>query len=267
VNTTAFGQIQALDHVGLEEMTVAADLQTRRDRKYLVAQSSLGDLIDLLGTGTRALEISGIRTFRYSSLYFDTVDLDCYLAAARGRPRRCKVRTRSYLDTERCVLEVKTRDRQGRTVKHRHPYALDDRDGLTDEGRRWVAEFDEVGPIGPHLIPMLTTSYRRTSLLLPDGRGRVTIDIDVACDQPDGNSVSLPDVAFVETKTAGPPCDVDRALWRSGSRPVAVSKYCAGLAALHPDLPANRWHRVLSRSFGLGSMTSPTRTPPATAPA
>jgi hypothetical protein len=242
--------IGSLDPVGLDEITAAADLQTREDRKYLVDRSALAPLVQGLGVGARILDIGGLRTFRYSSLYFDTSDLACYLDAARSRPRRFKVRTRSYLDSDRCALEVKTRDGHGRTVKHRHPYAIEDRDRLTADGRSWLAEVDQVGEAVHRLFPTLVTSYQRTSLLLPDGAGRVTIDLDVVCEKPGSGSVGFADLAFVETKTLGPPCAVDRALWRSGSRPVVVSKYCTGLAALQPDLPANRWHRVLLHVLG-----------------
>jgi hypothetical protein len=249
----AFEALGSLDPVSLDEITASADLQTREDRKYLVDQSSLLHLVQGLGQGVRVLAIDGVRGFRYESLYFDTPDLISYLDAAHARPRRFKVRTRSYLDSDRCALEVKTRDRHGRTVKHRRSYAIADRNRLTADGRQWVADIAQFGQVVHRLAPMLTTSYRRTSLLLPQGGGRVTLDVDVVCHQPGGGSVSLPDLVFVETKTTGAPCAVDRVLWKSGSRPVAVSKYCTGLAALHPDLPANRWHRVLRRSFGRDS--------------
>jgi hypothetical protein len=35
-----------------------------------------------------------------------------------------------------------------------------------------------------------------------------------------------------------------------GVRPVSVSKYCVGVAALHPELPSNPWRRTLRRYFG-----------------
>lgn len=43
------------------------------------------------------------------------------------------------------------------------------------------------------------------------------------------------------------PTELDRLLWRRGHRPVCLSKYGAGLAALTPDLPDEKWHRVLTR--------------------
>ena len=53
-------------------------------------------------------------------------------------------------------------------------------------------------------------------------------------------------MAIVESKTAGPPSPVDRILWSMGHRPVCVSKFGTGLAALYPELPANRWRRALA---------------------
>ena len=34
-----------------------------------------------------------------------------------------------------------------------------------------------------------------------------------------------------------------------GVRPASVSKYCVGVAALHPELPSNPWHQTLRRYF------------------
>jgi hypothetical protein len=43
---------------------------------------------------------------------------------------------------------------------------------------------------------------------------------------------------------------VDRQLWAAGHRPVRISKYGAGMAALHPDLPDLKWHRALNHHLG-----------------
>ena len=39
-------------------------------------------------------------------------------------------------------------------------------------------------------------------------------------------------------------------LWAAGNRPVTISKFGVGMAALHPQLPANKWNRTLRRYFG-----------------
>lgn len=62
-------------------------------------------------------------------------------------------------------------------------------------------------------------------------------------------SLALPDLVIVETKAGARPSGVDRLLWRSGHRPVSISKYGTGLAALRDELPANKWARVLRHHF------------------
>ena len=58
--------------VGLDELVALADLQVRRDRKYLVPRSFIPELIASLGAGTRVLRIGDLEAFRYESVYFDT---------------------------------------------------------------------------------------------------------------------------------------------------------------------------------------------------
>jgi hypothetical protein len=243
--------LAGLEPVALDELVASAALQIRHDRKYLVPVDMVGDLVAGAGPGSRVLTIDGARCFRYQSVYFDTLDLASYLGAARRRPRRFKVRTRSYLDTGDCLLEVKTRDARGRTIKHRHPYDIEHQARLTDDGRRFIATVDQAATTADVLQPTLTTGYRRATLLVPGARARVTIDIDLTWSHPTGpgRCIDLAGLAIVETKTAGPPCPFDRALWSVGRRPVTISKYCTGLAALTPHLPANKWHRVLRRHF------------------
>jgi VTC domain len=242
-----------LEPVGLDGLTDVDDLQTRRDRKYLLAPAEIDALIGAIGRDARVLTIDGSRTFRYESIYFDTVDLASYLGAAHRRPCRFKVRTRTYVDTSTCMLEVKTRDIRSRTVKHRHPYDVARRAELTDTGRQFVASIAQAEAAAHRLRPTLTTAYRRATLLIPGAAGdeaRVTIDVDLAWHRPDGHGAQLDELVLIETKTLGRPCPVDRMLWRLGHRPVAISKYATGLAALCPDLPANKWNRVLRHHFG-----------------
>jgi hypothetical protein len=246
-----------LDVVLLGDLTAEAELQTRCDRKYLVPRLRVDDLVaDVAETGAvgpRVLVVDGARSFRYESVYFDTTDLVSYLGAARRRPQRFKVRTRSYLDSGACMLEVKTRDARGRTVKHRQPHDLARRTEVTPEGRSFVASVGPAAAAVDDLRPTLTTAYRRATLVLDGARARVTIDVDLTWEHPGGSRVDLPDHALVETKTCGPPSAFDRVLWRARHRPVTISKYCTGLAALVPDLPANKWNRVLREHFGRGT--------------
>ena len=235
--------------LSLETVTGVAELQTRTDRKYLIAPELFLAMTRTLGPGLAVLEVDGARAFRYESVYFDTPTLDSFHGAAHGRRRRFKVRTRTYLDSGVCVLEVKTRSGRDETVKHRIPYHPDDRHRLTVEGLGFVAEHVRV-PVGTTLAPVLTTSYRRATLVVLTDGTRLTCDAALVCTSVDGASVALRDRLLVETKSWGAPTTADRFLWSAGHRPVAISKFCLGMAALDPRLPANRWNRTLRHHFG-----------------
>ena len=241
-----------LGSVTLSDLLDAAELLTRVDRKYLVHESVLVELIERLDPRVRVLEIDGARTFGYASMYFDTPDLVSYHEHAKVRPKRFKVRTRAYLDSGTCALEVKTRDPRGLTVKERVPHALDDRDVLTDEGRTFVAGFEHAARHVDRLVPALRTTYRRATLLLsPDERA--TLDTGLSFELPDGPRLRAGSWAVVESKSSGHPTELDRVMWALGHRPVLFSKYAVGSALHRPDLPAHRWHRVLHRDLGRSS--------------
>ncbi|MFI7079544.1 polyphosphate polymerase domain-containing protein [Micromonospora sp. NPDC049903] len=258
--------VSAMTPVGLADVLGQAALQTRVDRKYVVPVDALPDLLDWLTAYAQVLEIDGERSFRYESVYFDTPRLASYHCAAYRRRRRFKVRTRTYLDSAQCWLEVKISGARGSITKHRLPYQPQHR-ATVDPGRAFVDEAlvrEAVAPAatGGSLAPVLVTGYRRTTLLLPATASRVTIDTGLTWQ--DGDLVlRLPDLAVVETKTGSAATQADRLLWRAGLRPVRISKYATGLAALRPDLPDSPWRRTLRRHFQgcFAPGTAPTTTP------
>ncbi|GIJ00047.1 VTC domain-containing protein [Sediminihabitans luteus] len=244
--------------ITIDELVTQAALLTRVDRKYVVPVAALDVLLGQLARSDaddapRALDIGGERSFGYASVYFDTVDRDSYHRSAHRRRRRFKVRTRTYVDTAECWLEVKTRGPRGTTVKQRAPHAAAP-DALPDDGRAFVAAtLAGAGVPGVDvagLVPVLETRYHRSTVLLPATSSRVTIDtgltfVDRAAD--DVPAVGTTGMAVVETKTGSTPSAFDRALWAAGHRPVRISKFGSGLAVLHPELPAAPWRRVIDR--------------------
>ena len=266
----------------LEDLNSAASLLTRVDRKYLVASSAAQNVVDALTGRALVLDIDGRRSFSYASTYFDTPGLDSYLQAARKRRHRFKIRTRSYLDSGLTLLEVKTRGPRGATIKQRLDYRAADADRLTEEGIDFVVEClapltgsaQEARRTAQSLRPVMATTYRRTTLHLPDDDARATIDTDLAwtalaprsgassgSSSTTGAGRTRPTVvgrgasraagpfAVVETKNPARHSPTDRYLWAAGHRPSRISKYATGMAALHPELPANKWHRLLTRDL------------------
>lgn len=167
--------VGSLEAISLEELSAAAGLLTRVDRKYLVPREVVGELVAGL-PGARALQIGGRRALAYASTYADTTDLACFYAAAHRRRRRFKVRTRSYLDTATAFLEVKTRGGRGHNVKDRMPInpervmTLDGQERAFVAGllaARGVAEPGRADEVAARLRPVLRTTYERMTLLLP----------------------------------------------------------------------------------------------------
>ena len=169
----------------LAELNSAAGLLTRVDRKYLVPLTCAQNLVDGLAPHARVLAIDERRRFSYTSTYFDTPGLEAFMLAARKRRRRFKVRTRTYLDSGLCFLEVKTRGARGTTVKRRMGYHADDASRLTGPGRAFVAAClagagvtgsAAAREVAAALRPVLATTYERTTLHLPRAEARATID-------------------------------------------------------------------------------------------
>lgn len=259
--------VAALAPITLAELLAEASLQTRVDRKYIVDPALWSRVVEEDLADARVLEIGGERRFAYESVYFDTPDRALYLAAERRRPRRFKVRNRTYLDTGQSMFEVKVRDGRGHTVKHRVERDVDSplslpagADGLivAATGGRGSAE---------GLEPVLRTAYERETLLT--GRARVTVDHGTRAEligpaRAENGRWRLGRALIVETKSMSGASDTDRALWQHGVRPSIVSKYGVGLAALEPALPAHKWTRTLRRHAaalpnlaGAGALTMP----------
>ena len=256
-----------LEPIGLDDLNQRAELMTRVDRKYILPAHALPAVLADLPSQTRVLEfddpvVGRVRSSAYESVYFDTPELHSFHLAARSRRRRFKIRTRTYRDADLAYLEVKTRGGRSLTVKDRLEVDPAGGDLLTADGRAYaehvLADAGVPAPDTAALAATLTTRYRRTTLLLPAGiagdESRATIDqdlewIDQGARGAFGRRLLLPTSVIVETKSGSSAGDLDRALWRHGHRPAAISKFGTGLAALRPELPQNKWVRVLRRHF------------------
>lgn len=248
--------IRTLESTSLAEVERRAKLQTRTDRKYVLPIGLATRLVGSHREDLVALEIDGKREFRYVSQYYDTPERHCYHAAAGGRRRRFKVRTRTYDGDQTRRLEVKTRSRRGGTSKSSIdlPPDIADDEVLTGAGARFLGR--ELGTIGvdvastiSRLEPVVAIDYRRSTLVHATESSRITIDRGLTFGAPDTPAHSLDDFAIVETKSLGPPTPADRWLWRKGARPDRISKYAVAMAVLDPSLGGHKWARVLRDHF------------------
>ena len=168
-------------------------------------------------------------------------------------------------------MEVKTEGAREFTVKERIPYSIENRDMLTAEGKEYVATALEqlTDASVDDLEPVIRTGYRRTTVYLPQSEqnpvdSRLTIDTSLTWTPLSENALmytadggegptkyqvgteyTAPGTVIIETKSGSAPSVADKYLWRAGIRPVKISKFATGMAALNPQLPANKWKRTI----------------------
>jgi hypothetical protein len=230
--------------VSLQELGSAA-LMDRVDTKFVLPAAEAPAILESLAGEYRVLEVGGRRVARYSTRYFDTPELRLYHAHHAGRPRRHKVRVRTYVDSEARFLEVKLRTSKGRTAKERVPLAHDtldpmerlERDALLAGGGFTARELREA----------LVVDYTRLTLVRNDAPERITLDLMLRFSRA-GESRSYPGVVIAEVKqehrVRSRFLDAMRARrLREGS----LSKYCLGIAALEPAARTNHFRRALRR--------------------
>ncbi|MEZ5224446.1 MAG: polyphosphate polymerase domain-containing protein [Ilumatobacteraceae bacterium] len=240
--------------ISLAEVEQHAALQTRVDRKYALDVHAAAAVIPRLVDRSAVMGIGDRRSFWYRSVYFDTADHESYRRAATKRRVRWKVRSRSYVETGTSFLEVKRRGARGVTEKVRVALLPGARtDELDEIGRSFVDGALERPGLGAGLAPVCTTVYQRTTLVDLDSTTRATIDTSLMLD-----AVEAPGLVIVETKSPGGLSWFDRTLMAAGARPEPVSKFGLAIAAIYPDLPANRWSRLLRTHMGARELLSST---------
>ncbi len=242
-----------VDPIGLDELMELAELQTRMDRKYFVPADVFRRMIDELARDLRVLEIDGLRIFGYESVYFDTPDLATYRAHLQRRRQRFKARTRTYTDSGLTMFEVKLAGARGETVKQRVPHPAEHHAELTDEAlahlRTTLCRAYHQDP-PPRMQPTVVTTYRRTTFVTRSGDARLTGDVGLVSRDGLHEVHDTGAHVLVESKSGGRGGSAaDRILRKLGVRPAAVSKYAVAVAALHPELPSNPWHRTRRRYF------------------
>ena len=247
--------------ISLEALDAKAALLERRDNKYVVRGSVLASALRAMACEFEALEIDGRRCFAYESCYFDDAGLRSYHDHRQGRRQRMKVRTRHYVDSALCFVEVKLKDKRGATVKRRMQYDPAFH-GILDEAARAHVEnchHELYGRTHGHALEaMLRVRYLRTTLVARGGGERVTIDSCVHFDSAAG-AWTTDDCFIVEAKSRSGNGLADRVLRRLHQHPTnGCSKYCVGMGVTGA---VDRFNRFLPAMRKLGAR--PARRPAA----
>ena len=221
--------LAALRDVSAELLAERA-LLTRVDRKYLLPREALDALLVSVRDDYGVLRAGTRLAARYSTRYFDTVDLRMYDDHRRGRCPRYKVRMRHHLDRKLSFLEVKRKGANQHSTKAilSRPFGAAE---LDPEGRRFIDEHCPIAADG--LVSGVSTDFLRATLVGEIVNERVTIDWDF-----DVHHVSaaayFARAVIVEVKQArySNHTPAIRALRAFGIREQSISKYCIATAAV-----------------------------------
>ena len=201
-------------------------LQQRVDRKYLLPMGHLDPLLRLLRAGHLLLLAGDVAWARYESVYFDSNGRDLFHAHRRGVMPRHKVRIRHHVDRQLTFLELKRKERSGRTVKLRLSLPFGQEHLGVDE-RRFIEAHAPLDATA--LVPAVTISFLRLTLVGRDQNERVTLDQDLVV-VADGRLRRLPPAVIAEVKQPRRANHAGAVVALRGvrAREMALSKYCLG---------------------------------------
>ena len=92
--------------ITLDEMR-GVRLMNRIDTKYVISDEEVITLLsEAAEQGYRVQVIGDRRAARYDTLYFDTADRAMYIAHHNQHLKRQKIRTRQYVESGICFLEI-----------------------------------------------------------------------------------------------------------------------------------------------------------------
>jgi hypothetical protein len=234
--------IKQFDPITLGEMD-AVKLMNRTDTKFVFPASKLAALLYRSSDQYRVLQIDGYRDFQYNSLYYDTQNLDLYLAHHNGKRPRYKVRFREYVETGTTFLEIKRKTNQQRTRKSRIQVEHIEME-LSERSIRYVEEQSPLQAAG--LTPALWTLFRRITLVGKESPERITLDHELSF-RYGVEEKHLPFLSICELKRdsyAGKSTFV-KILNELSIHPGNSSKYCLGTVLLKDGMKYNRFKRNL----------------------
>ena len=229
--------------ITLDEMD-GVKLLNRIDSKFLTNESTLLEVLaDARAAGYRALETEGVKVSPYNSIYFDTPGMKMFLDHHNRRLIRQKVRTREYVNSGTAFLEIKRKNNHGRTKKKR--IGIDEKEMLGFAGNPVACEY-----LSSHswftvedLSPVLSTAFRRITLVNPAMTERLTIDTSLLFTNfQTGKKASLEDTVIIELKQDGHASSQMKSILLSHRvKPVRVSKYCIAVTLTDPSVKSGRF--------------------------
>ena len=213
--------LESFEPISLMEMD-RVKLMNRVDTKFAFSFLEFLEFLPELSQYYKILEIEGIRTPFYESLYFDDDNFSFFKDHHNGRTSRFKVRFRKYVESNLVFLEIKHKFK-GRTLKSR--IKVDEiPTELTEKQKEFI---QSVIPKEHDLKPVMWNSFHRMTLVNKIENERLTLDFNITF-KWENHRQTFNNLIIAELKQE----TVNRnsaffALMKTKSiRPYRLSKYC-----------------------------------------
>jgi len=221
--------------VDLEGMSEYS-LMKRVETKYLITFDDFIQFIQSCDSTYYVLEIEAKKIHRYNSRYFDTSDLKLYRDHHNGKKHRYKVRIRKYETSSASFIELKRRMNTAETVKKRR--SSEWREGLAKEDQSFLNKSIKLVNV-EDLKLSLSNQYDRITLLDKKSKERMTFDFNLKFFH-NGKSENVDKFVIAELKQEKNGVSALKIqMKKQGLRPRSFSKYCTGIALMHPGVKKN----------------------------
>lgn len=235
--------LQQFQPITLQEMK-GVQLMNRVDQKYITSASRLPELLLAIAPYYRAQHIGDDTISDYSTLYFDTLDLDMYTQHHNRKLNRQKLRIRTYRSSLTTFFELKNKDNRGKTHKTRIKVPHQVFNSALDQAE--IREFVSANTPYSHqdLHEQLENHFRRITLVDKALTERITIDFDIHFhNRSTGIDYAPSNLVIIEVKheVGAPKSQIEQALLDLRIPPRRISKYCIGTVLTNPNAKYNRF--------------------------
>lgn len=245
--------LKTFESLSLEALDAKAGMLTRMDNKYIVRGQLSLQCMKKLQKEFDVLAIDGHLFFQYHSIYFDTNQL-CFDEYKKDKRQRFKARTRVYQDSENLAFfEIKLSGNGSQTNKFRIRCNTSEHGTLPQHFMDFLKETYRTQykkEFTYTLNPVVSTSYKRVTLVAKKGGERLTIDFDIVF-TVEGEVIPLPpDFSICEAKSKNGNGLADKILRTERLHPVgACSKFGLAMALSGKVNRYNKFLPILKTHF------------------
>lgn len=227
------------DTISLSYLQDKAPLLNRKEIKFIVPIALLDSVLNDCKDEYYLLKINNESIFRYSTNYYDTMDLQLYFNHHKGKGNRYKIREREYIQSDLKYVEVKAKTNKNETIKYRKEIKdwLEAKDFIQDHTK--ILESD--------LYQSLYSEYTRITLLHKEKKEKITLDFNL-CFYEKQKSIQYNNVVIAEVKSEKiAAIHFNEIMKKYKIRSGSLSKYCLGLVSLHPKLKKNNFKMMFNQ--------------------